>query len=173
MADFLFTKNQTSAPDIAFLMDAFASFGYAFGASPPFADANDLYNVIDSIPLGDAPWHSFTASFTGAIPEENAPHWMTSKYDVWCRNPLDVIRNLLANPEFKGEFDYAPYREFDHHLCRQYGNFMSGNWAWRHAVSISFTLSQHFEADHHKCCFRTQLLRMIQPRKGPSLSRSF
>ncbi|KAK7684404.1 hypothetical protein QCA50_012351 [Cerrena zonata] len=136
LADFLFTKNQASAPDIDFLMDTFAGFGYSFGASPPFADAHDLYNVIDSIPLGDAPWHSFTGSFTGSIPNENAPHWMTSKYDVWCRNPLDVVRNMLSNPEFKGQFDYAPYRQFDQHSCRHYDNFMSGNWAWRHADTI-------------------------------------
>lgn len=117
-------------------MDTFAAFGYPFGESPPFSSADDMYNIIDSIPLGDAPWHSFSASYTGTIPETDAPTWMTAKYDVWCRNPCDVVRNLLANPDFKEEFDYAPYREYDNNNSRQYHNFMSGNWAWRHAVSI-------------------------------------
>lgn len=115
-------------------MDAFAAFGYPFGASPPFADAKDLYNVIDSIPLGDAPWHSFSAKYTGTMPEIDVPAWMNATYDVWCRNPLDVVRNLLSNPDFKDEFDYAPYREYDTNHSRQYHNLMSGNWAWRHAV---------------------------------------
>lgn len=115
-------------------MDAFAAFGYPFGASPPFADAKDLYNVIDSIPLGDAPWHSFSAKYTGTMPEIDVPAWMNATYDVWCRNPLDVVRNLLSNPDFKDEFDYAPYREYDTNHSQQYHNLMSGNWAWRHAV---------------------------------------
>ncbi|KAK7683266.1 hypothetical protein QCA50_013528 [Cerrena zonata] len=136
LAEFLFIKNQASAPDINFLMDSFAAFGCPFGMSPPFADANDMYEVIDSIPLGDAPWHSFTASYNGAVPAINTPEWMTAKYDVWCRSPLDIVRNLLANPDFKGEFDYAPFREYDHQNSRQYHNFMSGSWAWRHADMI-------------------------------------
>lgn len=136
LAEFLFKKNQASAPDVNFLMDMFAAFGYQFGASPPFADSTDMYNVLDSIPLGDAPWHSFTGQYTGVVPDTNTPTWMTAKYDVWCRNPLDVIHNLLANPDFKGEFDYAPYREYDNKDRRQYHNFMSGNWAWRHAVRL-------------------------------------
>lgn len=117
-------------------MDLFAAFGNRFGASPPFADAADMHSVIDSIPLGDAPWYSFTGRYTGTIPETNAPSWMSAKYDIWCRNPLDVVQNLLRNPDFKNEFDYAPYREYDNRKKRQYHNFMSGNWAWRHAVCL-------------------------------------
>lgn len=118
-------------------MDNFAAFGYTFGKPPPFSDAVDMYNVIDSISLGDAQWHSFSASYTGTIPETNAPSWMSAKYDVWCRNPRDVVRNLLSNPDFKNDFDYAPFRDYDVDGTRQYHNLMSGNWAWRHAVCFS------------------------------------
>jgi len=31
-------------------------------------------------------------------------------------------------------FDYTPYHEFEPTGQRRWENFMSGNWAWRHAV---------------------------------------
>ncbi|KAK7681443.1 hypothetical protein QCA50_015535 [Cerrena zonata] len=136
MADFLFTKSQSSGREVNFLMDAFTAFGYPFGAAPPFADCADMHRTIDSTPLGDAPWCSFTAQYTGLIPEGEAPSWMTAKYDVWCRDPRTVLRNMLANPDFKDEINYAPYREYDKKGERQYDNLMLGNWAWRHADTI-------------------------------------
>lgn len=119
-------------------MDAFTAFGYPFGAAPPFADCADMHEVIDSVPLGDAPWIAFTAQYTGPIPDSEVPTWMTAKYDIWCRDPRTVLRNMLANPDFKDEINYSPYQEYDKDGERQYNNLMSGNWAWRHAVSHSY-----------------------------------
>ena len=77
-----------------------------------------MYCIIDSVPLGDSPWHSFTACYAGATPESNVPSWMGASYDVWCHNPLDVVWNLLSNLDFKDKSDYVLYREYD-----------SGHWA--------------------------------------------
>lgn len=136
MADFLFTKSQSSSREIDFLMDAFTAFGYEFGTTPPFTDHADMYNVIDSTSLGDAPWSSFTAQYAGPLPDgsREVPLWMSTKYDVWCRDPHVVLQNILANPDFKDGIDYSPYREFASGK-RRYTNLMSGNWAWRQAVS--------------------------------------
>ncbi len=82
MADWLFKKTQMPRNDINFLMDAFASFGHEMGKPPPFANVDDLHRVIDSIPLGDAPWHSFTGEYQGPRPEGDVPSWMTSTYEI-------------------------------------------------------------------------------------------
>ncbi|KAG1770411.1 hypothetical protein EV702DRAFT_951777, partial [Suillus placidus] len=49
-------------------------------------------------------------------------------------DPQDVIHNMLANPDYAGEFDYRPYREFSTNgdEC-QWRDFMSGDWAWDQA----------------------------------------
>lgn len=161
MADFLFTKSQSSAREIDFLMDTFTAFGYSFGADPPFADHTDMYNVIDSTSLGDAPWSSFTAQYSGSLPSEDIPSWMTTKYDVWCRDPHIVLQNMLSNPDFNGEIDYAPYRKYAGGK-REYTNLMSGNWAWRQAVSnISFTIPLSLTL----CLFRIRSSLQIQVQK--------
>ena len=64
-----------------------------------------------------------TSPTAGTTPESNVPSWMGASYDVWCHNPLDVVWNLLSNLDFKDEFDYVPYCEYD-----------SGHWAWRQVV---------------------------------------
>ncbi|THH19453.1 hypothetical protein EUX98_g8777 [Antrodiella citrinella] len=136
MADFLFKRTQMSGSNVNWLMDAFSAFGYASGLPPPFSTVDKLHQHIDSTPLGDAPWHSFTAQYTGLKPDTNIPSWMNAEYDVWCRDPRTVVQNMLANPDFKDEFDAAPYREYDKDNKRQFSNLMSGNWAWRQADTI-------------------------------------
>ncbi|KAH9910902.1 hypothetical protein B0H21DRAFT_782479 [Amylocystis lapponica] len=124
------------------LMDIWAASLLLFGGHPPFANATDMYSVIDSIQHGDAPWQSFSAKYTGAMPEGEVPPWMTAEYQIWCHDPRIVARHMLANPDFDGEFDYSPYREFLANE-RRYSNLMSGNWAWQQADLIAADPSNH------------------------------
>jgi hypothetical protein len=79
---------------------------------------------------------------------------MTVEYELFYRDPHDVIKNMIADPTFKCAFDYIPYQEFDEDGDRQYGNLMSGNWAFHQAVC--FVLYLHPSADaialtgHHR-----------------------
>jgi Plavaka transposase len=106
-------------------------------ADPPIQDHDNLLSRIDEIKLGEVPWESFTARYDNEMPSEGpAPEWMTSDYEVFFRDPKQVIHNMLANPDFDGEFDYSPYQEFEDEK-RRWTNFMSGNWAWKQAICIS------------------------------------
>ena len=42
--------------------------------------------------------------------------------------------NMLDNPDFDREFDYAPYVEVDKSGQRRWNEPMLGNFAWRHVV---------------------------------------
>ena len=42
---------------------------------------------------------------------------------------------MLENPKFADHFDYAPVQKYDAKGDHVYENFMSGNWAWKQAVS--------------------------------------
>ncbi|KAJ7875741.1 hypothetical protein B0H14DRAFT_3436990 [Mycena olivaceomarginata] len=79
---------------------------------PPFADHKDLYATIDAIQQGDVPWQSFSVQYTGPLPDGVVPEWMTQKYEVWFRSPLEIFEKQLANPDFKDEIDWAPKRIF-------------------------------------------------------------
>lgn len=123
-----------SQPDIDILMDLWAASLLAYGGSPPFVNHGDMHRTIDATMLGDAPWESFIAGYTGPQPTANVPTWMTAKYQIWTRNPRTVLNLMLANPDFEDEVDFCPYREFTPDGERCFVNVMSGDWAWRQAV---------------------------------------
>ncbi|KAG2116424.1 uncharacterized protein F5147DRAFT_743077 [Suillus discolor] len=91
---------------------------------PPFADHKDLHKVIDATQLGNVAWQCLSVQYTGEHPEHDAPPWMDREYEVWYRDPRIMVHNMLANPIYKGEIDYAPFRE----------DFMSADWAWQQAI---------------------------------------
>jgi hypothetical protein len=107
-----------------------------YGDVGPFASASEMYDMIDGIQHGDAPWRCLQASIPYNVCE-NPPSWKKKHYDIWYRDPDVVLKLMLDNPDFNGKFDYAPYVELDESGTRQWSNVMSGNFAWRQCVSAS------------------------------------
>jgi Plavaka transposase len=100
----------------------------------PFDSHKDLYDKINAISLGDTPWKSFTVTYNGQHLEGDVPPWKTVEYEVWYHDVQTVTHSQLANPDFNGEIDYAPYQEFNMKDERQWENLMSSNWSWKQAV---------------------------------------
>ena len=48
---------------------------------------------------------------------------------------------MLGNPDFAKDVDYSPLRQYDGKGIRQYENFMSGDWAWKQAVTLFFLIN--------------------------------
>ena len=101
----------------------------------PFSNCKHLQTRIDSIEVGDVPWKSFSCKYRGTVMEES-PTWMKQEYEVHCRDPLEVVKNILANTEFDESLDYAPYKEYGTDGQRQFHDLMSANWAYDEAVSF-------------------------------------
>lgn len=136
MADFLYRRNQMSAGNIDIIFKLWAASLAVHRDSPPFSDHAEMYNTIDSTPLGDLPWQSFSLKYSGDVPEGDVPSWMTKDYDVWFRDPRALVHKILSNPDFEDEIDYAPVQEYSSDGVHRFQDFMSGNWAWKQAVSI-------------------------------------
>lgn len=128
-----------SAGDINHLFDLWAACLATTDIELPFSKATQLYNTIDSTPLGDVTWESFALQYNGHRPVGNTPPWMQAEYDVWFWNPHTLVHNLLSNPDFRSGFDYAPYQEYAGGVHR-FQDFMSGNWAWNQAVSLQYSV---------------------------------
>lgn len=125
-----------SAGDINFLLSLWTASLAIHSSEPPFSKTTDLYDAIDSTSLGDAAWESFSLQYNGTQPEGDVPPWMQAEYDVWFRDPRTLVHNLLSNPDFKSGFDYAPFQERTGNGVHRFHDFMSGNWAWKQAVSL-------------------------------------
>ncbi|PBK83357.1 hypothetical protein ARMGADRAFT_1055759 [Armillaria gallica] len=120
LADLLYRRNQMPAN-----MD-----------SSPFVNSNDLYSSIDAITIGSVPWQSFSVSYQSEIETESPPSWKTTEYKVFFRDPCEVLKTQLANPNFANEMDFSPKHVTDWQGKHHYQDFMSGNWAWQQADRI-------------------------------------
>ena len=137
LAEFIYKEEQMSERSTERLLELVGALLVRHDDSPPFASSDDIRATIDSILVGDIPWQSFSTRYTGALPTGDPPHWMTAEYEVHFRDPDAVARQLLDNPDFASDFDYTPRRNFDEKGGRVYSDFMSGNWSWRQADSLS------------------------------------
>jgi len=135
MADFLYRRNQMSGPDIDVLLNLWAASLAPHNDTPPFNNHERMYETIDATSLGDVAWQSFSLKYNGELAGDNIPAWMTDEHEVWFRYPRELVQNLLSNPDFDGEFDYSPLQEYDTAGNHRFQNFMSGDWAWKQAVS--------------------------------------
>ncbi|KAJ3006600.1 hypothetical protein NUW54_g3876 [Trametes sanguinea] len=142
LADLLYRREQMPASNVKSLLQLWAVGLVEHGGRPPFASVANMYNAINCTLLGDARWQSFELQYSGDLPDSSVtPSWMNASYSVFYQDPLAILHNMLGNPDFKDNIDYAPYREVDHNSARRLENFMLGEWAWRQANVIARDLN--------------------------------
>ena len=148
LADFLYCCNQMSEGDADFLFNLMNAMLASHGDCAPFCNHSNMHNTIDATTFGEEPWDHFTLNYTGPLPEgisrENVPGWMTEDHEVWFHDPVTLLENLLANPNFKDKFDYMPYQEYAADGSHQFCDLMLGDWCWQEAVLVLFIQSVSF-----------------------------
>ena len=101
---------------------------------PPFTGQDDFYSIIDATEAGSIPWQSFSATYSGVKPETDVPPWMLASYDVWYCDPLLVMREQIANPDFNGQMHYCAKRVYGENDEMEFRDLMEGTWAWDQSV---------------------------------------
>ena len=117
-----------------------------YGGEVPWTNAEDLYDTIDTIQVGNAPWKVYKIRYQGAVPPGIPPKWMTETYELCTRDSRTVLHNQLASSEFKGKTNFIPYQQFDGKGRRIWSNLMSADWAWKQAVGLRHILSNMSES---------------------------
>jgi hypothetical protein len=133
-AYFHFVEVKSSAGAINTALDMWQASILKYGENVPWTDAQDLYDTIDSIQLGDAPWKVLKISYQGPRPPGTPPKWMTDTYELCTRDSRHVLHNQLGSSEFKGKTNFVPYQQFNGEGRRIWSNLMSADWAWKQAV---------------------------------------
>jgi hypothetical protein len=130
---------QASVGTINKLLKIWAANNIAFfdGAEPVFTNAEELHSAIDESTYGGAAWREVEFHYDGHV-DEDSPPWKKATYTSHTRNTFEVVKNMVESSEFRGKWDHTPIEEYTRGRERRYSNFMSGQWAWREAVSISF-----------------------------------
>ncbi|RXW16095.1 hypothetical protein EST38_g9754 [Candolleomyces aberdarensis] len=109
----------------------------------PWASADELYETVDKIQQGNAPFRTFHYQYhaDGPLPE-NSPAWMTQPFELCVRDSRHVLHHQLATPDFANSFAPVPYRQFQADGDRVWSDLFSADWAYREAV-IKGTFKDH------------------------------
>jgi Plavaka transposase len=64
----------------------------------------------------------------------------TEKLELWRRDPVDCVRELLGNPGLKNYMKYAPEQVYEdlEGNTRIFDEMWTANWWWDTQVNISF-----------------------------------
>lgn len=91
---------------------------------------------IDQLPTGPK-WVCNIVTITGNLVDENGVH-MEEYVEVWRRDPVECVRELLGNPAFK---DYISYIAEHVYLdkegkVRVFDEMWTADWWWNTQVSL-------------------------------------
>ena len=129
-----FVELESSESKINKGLDLWAASVVKFGGAAMWKSAAELYKTIDTIQHGNAPWKTYSFHYKGPLPP-TPPLWMMRTYELCTRNTHQVLQQQFTNPNFKDKINYTPYMQFNQAGKRVWSNFMSGDWAWKQAVS--------------------------------------
>ena len=100
---------------------------------------------IDALPLGPE-FSCETVTIPGDLVDESgAP--LTEEVDLWLRDPLECIRDLLANPAFRDHLVYRPAEAYTsmQRQCRVFSEMWTGKWWYKLQVcQIAFAFAYPF-----------------------------
>lgn len=64
--------------------------------------------------------------------------------ELWRRDPVACVRELIGNPAFRTELAYAPEKAYAdrHGRTRRYDEMWTGDWWWETQVSVQLMSCQ-------------------------------
>ncbi|CDO74593.1 hypothetical protein BN946_scf184807.g1 [Trametes cinnabarina] len=94
---------------------------------PSYKNKKGFFKVIDKLPSG-AEWFCDVINVQGDLSGLNGEP-LTEEVELWRRNPVDCVRELIGNPAFKSRMAYAPVRMMRNGV-RFYGEMNTADWWW-------------------------------------------
>ena len=91
--------------------------------------------TVDELPRG-IDWHCKEICQQGdIIGLDGKP--LEETLEVWFRDPVDCIRELIGNPTFRDHLIYAPQKLYtdNSHTTRRIDEMWTADWWWRTQVS--------------------------------------
>lgn len=103
-------------------------------STPSFKNSCELLQKIDCLPSGPA-WVREIIKVKGDAYDEKGKE-MTEEFEMWKRDPVECIRELLGNPDFHGNIAYAPERVYQdcERKVQVWDEMWTGSWWWETQV---------------------------------------
>jgi hypothetical protein len=106
------------------------------GANPAFHNVRTLLQRIDLLPDGPQ-WTCTVFRMQGDQCNKNGSELQSEDVELWHRDPVECIQELMGNPTFKGKQCYAPHKVYknENGTNREYSEMWTCDWWWNLQVS--------------------------------------
>lgn len=102
-----------------------------------FHNKYSFLKKIDQLPTGPE-WICNIVTITGNLVDENGV-CMEESVEVWRRDPVECVKELMGNPAFKDYMSYIPEHAYldKGGKVRIYDEMWTADWWWNTQVSLS------------------------------------
>lgn len=100
-----------------------------------YTSKEKLLEAIDELPKG-MEWFCKEIVQEGDLKDQDG-NSLTEQLEIWYRDPIECIKELIGNPIFKKRLAYAPVRHYRDRQGkeRQVDEMWTGDWWWTMQVS--------------------------------------
>lgn len=104
---------------------------------PSFSNKRNLFEKIDALPTKGPEWTCDIISAQGDLKDDDGALLPPEKLELWRRDPVECVRELLGNPALKEYLTYAPERVWADVAQENqvYDEMATGEWWWETQVS--------------------------------------
>jgi hypothetical protein len=115
-----------------------------------FHNSYSYLKKIDQLPHGPE-WKCEIITAQGDILDENGSR-MVEDLELWYRDPVECVRELLSNPAFKEYVCYAPERVYSDNEGKEriFDEMWTGDWWWEMQVGRTWAVEKDL-------CMKTNL----------------
>lgn len=101
--------------------------------------AANRYGTVPTHPFTMHEWTCSAFCITGDK-QDKSNKKRTEDVELWHRNPVDCIRELMGNPAFNGKQTYEPCQIYknDDYTNQEYNEFSTADWWWEVQVGYNF-----------------------------------
>ncbi|KAG8916248.1 hypothetical protein FRC01_003278 [Tulasnella sp. 417] len=96
-----------------------------------FKDKQQFFKKVDALPCGPK-WERIIMTVKG---DQLGPDGrvLTESLEIWARDPVECVKEILGNPSFKDEVSYSPRKEYLDPEMRQrvYTEMATADWWWK------------------------------------------
>ncbi|KAF8882197.1 hypothetical protein CPB84DRAFT_1851357 [Gymnopilus junonius] len=108
----------------------------------PWSSAQEVYQTIDTIQEGDAPFKTIYIKYGGTLPD-NPPAWMMQTYELCTWDSRILLHHQLATTDFVDGFSTKPFCRFNHKGKHVWSDLLSADWTWEEADTIAKDKAMH------------------------------
>ena len=104
---------------------------------PTYGSNRSFLKKVDGLPTQAAGWTCDIITSTGNQVSDEGEPVPSERLELWRRDPVECIKELMGNPSFKNSLEYAPQRHFldKEGNNRVFDEMWTGEWWWNIQVS--------------------------------------